>query len=295
MNFSKILKRERKNKNLTQFELAELLNVSDKTISSWENGRSYPDIIMLKSIASALKIEINVLLDAEDFATDVNDIDKEELEKNHNKEKKYIRNVIISILLNIVSLLIPIVHIILQTVYGVKFNSSISSIPHFKEYEKVSRIVFPILITCCVILMMISVTLFIISTITFKKDLIDTNYNARYKLIMHQYINLYSGILAMVLFLTCTPLYKNEYIAITSFLILLLLYLLSSVIVCKHLGLVQLYNRVTIIEFISLSVLLIVSFIMMFCKAPIVILILLTCIYLNLIILLYNKDLRKDI
>lgn len=293
MQFSKILKRERKNKNLTQFELAELVNVSDKTISSWENGKSYPDIIMLKTIASALKIEINILLDVEDFATDVNNINKEELEENHTKEKKYIRNVIIAIVLNVFSLLIPILHLVLQKAYGLRLNPSMSKIPDFTEYEKVSRVVFPILITCCVILMIISLALFIISTITFKKDFIDTNYNARYKLIMYQYINVYSGIFVMVLFLAFIPIYMSKYIVLFAFLSFLILYLLINIIVNKLLKLMQLYSAVTIAAIILLSVLSIISIVIMFLQLPIVIL-LFTSIYLNLIFLLHHKDLRKE-
>ena len=50
---------------LTQKALAELLNVSDKTISRWECGRGYPDIILLKSIATQFNISINELLNGE--------------------------------------------------------------------------------------------------------------------------------------------------------------------------------------------------------------------------------------
>lgn len=64
-----ILSRRRKELNMTQKELAEKLNVSDKTISKWENGASYPEITLLNSIAKALDLSINELLGAEDLNT----------------------------------------------------------------------------------------------------------------------------------------------------------------------------------------------------------------------------------
>ncbi len=293
MHFSKILKQERKKQNLTQFELAELLNVSDKTISSWENGRSYPDVIMLKSIAIALKTDVAFLLDAEDFNTDVNNIDKEELKENHLKEQKYIKNSIISIFLNISSLLIPIVHVILGNIYDVKLDSSISQIPNFTEYERISRIVFPILIICCVILTIISFAIFIVSTIEFKKHFIDSNFNVRYKLIMYRYINIYVGINGIILFLTLTPLYRTLNTIILIFFGILAIYIYISTMISKMLKLIQQYNTIVVVEIILISVLCVSSIIISILQIPFVILLLLTSIYINLIILLQSKEIRR--
>lgn len=55
----------RKEKGLTQKELAEKVNVSDKTISKWENGNSTPDIGMLKPLCDALEISVNELISGE--------------------------------------------------------------------------------------------------------------------------------------------------------------------------------------------------------------------------------------
>ena len=43
----------RERHKLTQAQLAEQLNVSDKTVSKWETGRGYPDITLLEPIARA--------------------------------------------------------------------------------------------------------------------------------------------------------------------------------------------------------------------------------------------------
>ena len=44
----------RKKKNLTQKDLAEKLYVSDKTVSKWERGKSYPDLQILVSMSNQL-------------------------------------------------------------------------------------------------------------------------------------------------------------------------------------------------------------------------------------------------
>lgn len=57
-----MIKALREKKQMTQVELAELLNISDKTISKWENGKGYPDITLLEPIAKALHISVVELL-----------------------------------------------------------------------------------------------------------------------------------------------------------------------------------------------------------------------------------------
>lgn len=52
----------RKKNNLTQQELGDILNVSDKTISKWENGVVYPDISVLPKISSYFGVSVDALL-----------------------------------------------------------------------------------------------------------------------------------------------------------------------------------------------------------------------------------------
>lgn len=52
----------RKNKNLTQLQMAEKLGISDRAISKWENGKCMPDISLLKDICDILDIKLNELL-----------------------------------------------------------------------------------------------------------------------------------------------------------------------------------------------------------------------------------------
>ena len=52
----------RKLNNMTQLQLAETLNYSDKSISKWERGESLPDLYILQSIADLYGITINDLV-----------------------------------------------------------------------------------------------------------------------------------------------------------------------------------------------------------------------------------------
>ena len=52
MEFHEKLQQLRKNKGLTQEELAEILYVSRTAVSKWESGRGYPNIDSLKDISS---------------------------------------------------------------------------------------------------------------------------------------------------------------------------------------------------------------------------------------------------
>lgn len=61
--FSERLRAYRRGKGLTQQELADLLGVSNKTVSRWESGGGYPDVPLLVPLARALGVEVDDLLD----------------------------------------------------------------------------------------------------------------------------------------------------------------------------------------------------------------------------------------
>jgi transcriptional regulator with XRE-family HTH domain len=52
----------RKEKNMTQAELAEILAVTNKAVSKWETGAGLPDIATLPTLASALDVNVNDLI-----------------------------------------------------------------------------------------------------------------------------------------------------------------------------------------------------------------------------------------
>ena len=55
----------RKENKMTQQELAEKLNVTDRAISNWENGKNMPDLSLFKPICDIFNISINELLSGE--------------------------------------------------------------------------------------------------------------------------------------------------------------------------------------------------------------------------------------
>lgn len=64
-DFGKQLKELRKQKGLTQEQVAELLNVSKQSVSRWENNLTYPDIVFLPTLASFYGVTVDTLLGAD--------------------------------------------------------------------------------------------------------------------------------------------------------------------------------------------------------------------------------------
>ena len=60
----------RKEKNMTQQELAEKLGVTDKSVGNWENGRNMPDLSLFKPLCDFLGVTINDLLSGEVITKD---------------------------------------------------------------------------------------------------------------------------------------------------------------------------------------------------------------------------------
>ena len=66
MEFSKKLKEIRRNKNLTQEELARIINVSRSLVARWEYGDVYPSVNNLELLAEKLNVNIDELIDSEE-------------------------------------------------------------------------------------------------------------------------------------------------------------------------------------------------------------------------------------
>ena len=58
----RFIAQRRKERNLTQRELAEALHVTDKAVSKWERGAGCPDISLLEPLAEALELSVDQLL-----------------------------------------------------------------------------------------------------------------------------------------------------------------------------------------------------------------------------------------
>lgn len=67
VKIGKFIAEMRKKQGFTQKELADMLGVSDKTVSKWETGRSMPDNTILLKLCQSLAISVNELLSGESF------------------------------------------------------------------------------------------------------------------------------------------------------------------------------------------------------------------------------------
>ena len=111
----------RKKQNLTQAQLAEMLNVTDRAISKWETGKAMPDSNIMLELCHILGINVNELLCGEMIDTEQKDEQLNELifqmaknEERYHKRLLHSAYVIIATsltalicLMSLISLLIP--------------------------------------------------------------------------------------------------------------------------------------------------------------------------------------------
>lgn len=101
----------RKEKGLTQKELADCINVSDKTVSKWENGNSAPDTTLLSALCEALDISVNELLSCkklppEDYSKKAEENIMSLLKDKENERKSSLISTIVGICLVVIGLLL---------------------------------------------------------------------------------------------------------------------------------------------------------------------------------------------
>lgn len=65
IKIGRFISEERKKKNYTQRQLADLLGISDKTVSKWERGNGFPEVSLLLPLCKELGITVNELLSGE--------------------------------------------------------------------------------------------------------------------------------------------------------------------------------------------------------------------------------------
>ena len=90
MEFNEKLQELRKQKGLTQEELAELLYVSRTAISKWESGRGFPNIESLKAISKCFSVSLDELLSGEEILAIA--------ENDHKQKERTLRDLIFGLL-----------------------------------------------------------------------------------------------------------------------------------------------------------------------------------------------------
>ena len=90
MEFNERLQELRKQKSLTQEELAEVLYVSRTAISKWESGRGFPNIESLKAISKFFSVSLDELLSGEEILAIA--------ENDHKEKERTIRDLVFGLL-----------------------------------------------------------------------------------------------------------------------------------------------------------------------------------------------------
>lgn len=101
----------RKEKGMTQKDLADRIGVSDKTISKWENGNSVPDTEILTSLCQSLDISVNELLSGEKLPVENYPVKAEEnmmnlLKENEDNRKNSTIQLVVGIVLGILTIIL---------------------------------------------------------------------------------------------------------------------------------------------------------------------------------------------
>ena len=127
----KFISELRKEKNLTQDQLGEKLNINGKSISKWETGTNMPDISNLVMLSKIFNVSVNELLSGEKNVnkakTDLNILNLANYYKANNKNKIMIFSMMIVILTTIIIFLVSNTYFInnfgKNLIYKVSSNS----------------------------------------------------------------------------------------------------------------------------------------------------------------------------
>ena len=86
LKIGKFIANRRKQKNLTQMQLAERLGITDKAISKWERGIAMPDTSIMLELCDILGISVNELLNGEKISMENNNQKNEQILLDMAKE-----------------------------------------------------------------------------------------------------------------------------------------------------------------------------------------------------------------
>lgn len=116
----------RKDKNMTQKEIADKLYISDKAVSKWERGLSIPDIGIIEKLSEYLEVSVSEILKGEKIDNTIN-VTSDETTKTGDSffKKLYSKNKIIFLVLTLISLII-VLGIILYIIGTVDYIRSMN-------------------------------------------------------------------------------------------------------------------------------------------------------------------------
>lgn len=118
IGIGKFIASERKRKGYTQRQLADILGISDKTISKWERGNGFPEVSLLLPLCNELDITVNELLSGERVSIGDYQRKAEENMVNMIKEREENKKkAILTIITGVIAIVAFITLIIVVAVY----------------------------------------------------------------------------------------------------------------------------------------------------------------------------------
>ena len=132
MEFNEKLQELRKQKGLTQEELAEALYVSRTAISKWESGRGYPNIDSLKAISNYFSVSLDELLSGDEILTIA--------EEDNKQKEKHFRDLVFG-LLDFSVAMVLFLPFFGQKVDGVIQEVSLLALTEIEPYVKIPYLI----------------------------------------------------------------------------------------------------------------------------------------------------------
>ena len=112
----------RKRENLTQMQLAEKLNITDRAVSKWERGKAMPDSSIMLDLCKILKITVNDLLSGEMVSMENynNEMENKLIEMVKEKEENDKRLLLLEWVIGILSILVLLIPIMIGSLVPIE-------------------------------------------------------------------------------------------------------------------------------------------------------------------------------
>lgn len=213
MNIRTIIFENRKKQNYTQEQLADKLNISSKSVSNWERGVSYPDILLIPKLCELLAITTNEFFEVEDI---------KRVEGKNILDDKKLNKFKVSMIISIILLFTPLT-ILLGTLTG--YNAVTQFFTIFSS-----------------IAILFSIASSVVVSISFNKYIV-SNYNSiNYKNTLKNYNLIYYCLITTILAMLSILLSNMNTILIIN-LVLILVFVVSMLIMTKRLNFIYRFNE----------------------------------------------------
>ncbi len=186
MKIGSFLKELRKEKGLTQEQLAEQLNIAGRTVSRWETGRNMPDISTLVELADYFQVSLTEIIDGEGSQKNMELEEKETLLKiadySENERNVLMKRVLFISVLGLAALLLGLLlsflgvgewNSVLLCLEGICFGlavgalitsvfftagvlSKLRSHARVRNLARILRIICPVIVALCLVVCMIA-------------------------------------------------------------------------------------------------------------------------------------------